>query len=306
MKNVKVLSLIIALSLMIFSETKAQVLIPNSSFENWSEGKPTYWDATNLTIGEIQIVTVTQDTVSPQNGNSYVSLETVSNYIPFNGDVIVPGIITLGTVVYDLQNLTGNIEGGIPFVGRPVKLKGYFKSLPAQGDSCFLAMLITKWNYTYRDTIGTGHLFISNSVSNWTYFDFILQYSSEDIPDSMNIILSSSDVSNQSYVENSHLWVDNLSLDYGPASIIDYNFNKNISVFVEPGSDQLVVNFNFNSDKKVLLSLSNINGQIIYKSQKTIKQAKESVNINSLAKGIYIVNVITDSNQRFSQKIEIK
>ncbi|MCD4678840.1 MAG: PCMD domain-containing protein [Bacteroidales bacterium] len=282
----------------------AQDTIPNPSFETWTNGQPEHWDSSNKSIYGVQFEGVTEDSISPQHGNSAAMLESTTEAI-LTFPVTLPGLLTLGEIIIDVAAQTGYITGGIPFTGRPDELKGYYKSSPKPGDSCFIGILMTKWNINTRDTLAYGWFYTSSKVQNWTEFKIDLDYLLLDNPDSMNIIVSSSDVLNEIIIHGSTLWIDNFTLDYGGASIFDINMNKHFSVYPDETGKNLIISLNFDKAKQTSISLYSINGQELFHIEKSIEQYCETVNISSLPPGIYIVNVNTVDGNRFTQKVSI-
>ncbi len=282
----------------------AQTTIPNSSFENWINGNPEYWDTSNKNILGTIFHGVLEDTNSPQHGNAAARVSTTIKVVG-TYPVILPGILTLGEIQIDIINQTGNINAGIPFNGRPFELKGYYKYNPSAGDSCFLGIAFTKWDGNQNDTIAEELFFQSSKVQNWTEFIIPIDYNSTDNPDSMNIMIASSDITNFLAVLGSTLWIDNLSLDYGGVSVIDLAMNKYFSVYPDESRENLIISLNFEETKMTNISLFSIEGKELYRTTKSIEKSKESINVVSLPTGIYVVDVRTNDGKRFSQKVSI-
>jgi len=194
----KIITTLFVLSYALFSFAQT---IPNNIFETWSGGKPIEWDAPSL----LGINTVSEETASPQSGLKSVKIETKS----ILGN-IVPGFITLG--IFNLA--TQSITGGEIFPYRPSKLKGYYKCQPASGDQGFIGVGLSKEVGGVNDTIGQGLLLFPTAVSAWTPFEIPINWTSSDVPDSLNIIISSSNLSTGAFVVGSLFWVDSLYFEY--------------------------------------------------------------------------------------------
>ncbi len=80
-------------------------------------------------------------------------------------------------------------------------------------DSCFIDVSLTKFNTLNKnqDTIANGR-FSSGSTTDWSSFNIPLKYYREDSPDSLNVVILSSDTS--IFEAGSTLWIDNLSFKY--------------------------------------------------------------------------------------------
>jgi hypothetical protein len=188
--------------------------VPNFEFENWTGGKPVSWDASNESVVGTTFTTVTQITSGQHSGLSSVKIETLTKNIFILGDVTLPGILTLGEFNLDIASQSGTITGGIIFPHRPSKLKGYYKSEPASGDRCMIAVGLSKLYGSTRDTIGYGEVFFSTAVTTWTPFEIVIDWTNSDIPDSLNIIAASSDLINSIFTNGSKLWIDSLYFEY--------------------------------------------------------------------------------------------
>lgn len=200
--------------LAVFSLKAVSQQIPNNEFETWTGGKPVSWDASNESVVGSTFTTVTQVTADQHSGASSAKIETITKNVILVGSVTLPGILTLGQFTLDIANQTGNITGGITFPYRPSKLKGYYKAEPGTGDQCMIGVGLSKLNGASRDTIGYGEIFFSTAVTTWTPFEVIIDWTSPDLPDSVNVICASSDLINKTYITGSKLWVDSLYFEY--------------------------------------------------------------------------------------------
>jgi len=197
-------------------EPEPQDTIPNSDFENWIDDysfeKPEHWSTSNFSLYNIVTFnTVTKDSISYE-GQYCPKLETKSQVIS-NELVKTAGLITLGSFDVNIATRQAQISGGIPFVSKPKSLEGYLKYTAIGSDKCFVDIVLTKFNTELlkQDTIASAR-FSSGSVSEWTHFDLPIKYFFNDAPDSMNIVILSSDTS--IFEAGSTLWIDNLSLKY--------------------------------------------------------------------------------------------
>ncbi|MBN2758314.1 MAG: PCMD domain-containing protein [Bacteroidales bacterium] len=198
-------------------EAKPQEALPNSDFETWqaddSFEKPENWSTSNFSLyGIVTFNTVVKDNLTPYEGEYCPKLETKSQIID-NQEVKMTGLITLGRFDVNIATRQAQVTGGIPFISKPASLEGYYKYIAVGIDSCFVDIALTKFNSQLlkRDTIASGR-FSSSSVSDWTSFDLPIKYFINDTPDSMNIIVLSSDTS--IFESGSTLWIDKLSLKY--------------------------------------------------------------------------------------------
>lgn len=188
--------------------------IPNAGFENWTSGKPVSWDASNESVYGTAFTTVTKDQTNPYSGTSCVKIETLTKTVLLVQQVTLPGLITLGEFTLDVANETATVTGGIPFPYRPAKLKGWYKAQPGSGDRGIIGAGFSKLYGGVRDTIGYAELFFTTTVTTWTPFEVDIVWDNQDIPDSLNIVASASDLVTESFVTGSKLWLDDLYLAY--------------------------------------------------------------------------------------------
>ena len=191
--------------------------IPNSNSELWVEEtdfeNPQNWSTSNFSLyGVVTFNTVDKLTDDVYSGSFCPKLETKSQFVN-NSEVKVVGLLTLGSFDVNLATRQAHITGGIPFISKPLGLEGYYKYTAANIDSCFVDIALTKFNsqLSVQDTVAHGR-FSSSSVTSWTHFDLPIKYFSDETPDSMNIVILSSDTS--IFEAGSTLWIDNLSLKY--------------------------------------------------------------------------------------------
>ncbi len=213
----------------------AQNEIPNPGFENWSGGNPVGWDTSNENILGTNFVTVTQQTSNPHAGNACARITTVTNNIFLVGPVTMPGMVTLGELFIDFLNQTASITGGVPVSGLPKFLKGFYKYTPSNVDSAFIGIGLTRWNGTSADTVGYAYKSFGGVITNWQEFSVPIEYFSPDWPDTMNIVLISSNNVPTAQNNGSTLQVDDLMLEYSGVAVQDIGLDK--QCFVYEGSD---------------------------------------------------------------------
>lgn len=191
--------------------------IPNANFENWGTlnefDKPDNWGTSNFSLfSVISFNTVTKDGIEKFSGKFCPRLETKSQIIG-DAEVKVAGLITLGAFEINLATRKARVSGGLPFISKPVRVEGYYKYNGVGIDRCFIDIAITKFNSVSRkqDTIGSGQ-FSSASIPDWALFKIPINYHLNETPDSINIVILSSDTS--VFEAGSTMWIDSLSLKY--------------------------------------------------------------------------------------------
>ncbi len=237
--------------------------IPNPGFEEWSNygdyEDPKNWQSPNWATSGLGVFTVTKST-DAYSGNFSVRMES-KNIL--GGLFKVPGTVTLGEFVIDMNNQTAYIKGGIPFAHRPDKLTGFYKYCPGQGDFMQAFVFLYKQNpgTGLRDTIGTGYYSYADTVDVWSPFEMEIIYNSAEEPDSMNVIIMASDIYNA--VQGSTLLVDSLMFDYSTGVEEVVFSDAQVTVFPNPCNRQISFKTQAGQENAVL-NIYNSSGQLMH------------------------------------------
>lgn len=279
-----------------------QTPVPNGDFENWtsfgSYENPTGWDTPNQAIQVglpfgTKVVTKSSD---HESGNFSARLESKQLTFP---SVVVPGIVTLGTLSIDIFTQTISVTGGAPINDMPTHLKGYFKFQPAGGDSCLIGIGLSKWNNGVRDSVGIGSFSTHDAVNAWTPFSAWIDYKLTETPDTFNIVAISSADSNS--FPGSVLYIDNLYLDYtlgvnpeDPAAGIDTYQDRELH--------QILVWYDFEKPETAECLLYNMTGQAVVKTEvRTVLRDRSVLNYDHLSAGVYLLEIL-HGGKKFSKK----
>jgi len=263
--------------------------ITNNGFETWTGSDPANWTSPNSLTSGFGVTTVTKETVDVYAGLNSAKLVTT----PVLGTP-VPGILTNGTITLSAPY----VNGGVPFTDRPASFKGYYKYTPAGGDFCFMSAALFKTGAS--DTIGYAQFTNLATVGAYTLFQADFTYSLPDNPDTIQIIISSSNPN--AAVNGSVLKVDALYLEGGTLGISKYHLLNNISIFPNPVNDMLNLKLNFEGFNKINVSVYSVVGQKV--KEVILPKGTEicSLNIRDLNKGLYFVQ-IQSGKEKFTQKI---
>ena len=216
----KTLMTTLLLILALTGMTQNQPLINGvETFGNWTAGAegelPQYWDGFNreimmngMPVGTI--TTITKDSADPQDIDYSVRLVSTS----VMGGNAVPGMLTAGKMEIDFMNQTGDISGGIPYTQKPARLKGWYKYNPAGADSAMISI----WFKHDTLEIGGGTIKIPDTATLWTEFTVDIYFGGNMMPDTMNILFSSSTQRNNvpagSALDIDHIWLEGGTLGY--------------------------------------------------------------------------------------------
>lgn len=297
-KNIIILIIFLFYTLFSFSQN-----LPNFDFEDWEQrnsfNNPVTWGTSNFSVYSVyNFNPVIQEEQNVFSGNSCVKLETIEKNI--SGEIIkVAGIITLGTFDIDLSTRKAVIKGGIPFTNKPTVFSGYYKYSTTGIDSCIMSIFLTKFNSSTKvsDTLGMG-VFTSNNQEEWSIFEAPIQYNSNENPDSMNIVILSSDTS--IFDVGSTLFVDKLFVD-ATLNLSKEIITPQISVFPNPASDYIKVNCpNFSNYN---YSLYDITGKKVMSSQ--LQLTENSINISNLNPGLYFIQININNYNPITKSIFI-
>ncbi len=272
--------------------------VPNNNFENWvtSNGleNPVSWATSNAKILFVTVITVTKDNTAPYSGTFCAKLQNVN---PAGFSTVAPGLLTLGKFNLDVVAQTGTVSGGIPYNTLPENLQGNFKFFPVNGDSCMIAVGIYKTNIITgnRDTIGKGSLIIGDTINAWTPITVPINYTSFEVPDSMNIIIMSSTGTNPQ--SGTIMYVDNISLNGIVTTTSEIAKEESFEIFPNPAENSFSLKSNCSIFDPIQMSIYNCIGDEVFNAHLTTNNAvSEEYFIGNLKPGLYVVKL--SNNQK--------
>ncbi len=270
----------------------AQTNVPNLNFEDWVLSASTRFEdptpittwatpnyAMDLILGNPSTSIVQKSTDA--HGGSFAALmksrTIVGNFV---GATLFTGYLNTTSPFAPIPML------GIPFTGRPVAMKGWYKYTPVGGDSSSIYIKLTKWNTTTntREQIGYIEKRDYTAVNAYTSFDMPINYSSNAIPDSIIIVFSASAGAEQGVGQvGSSLWIDDVVLDYGANAINEKTTTNAITCYPNPCTNALYIQTTLTD---VEYRLSAFTGQVVLTSK------KPSLSLADLPLGLYSLQVI--------------
>ncbi len=298
----KILYTILIGSLITVSAVKAQT-IPNADFENWTSlEKPLSWDGANIHttyLGfPVNVQTAFKDSLNAQSGSYNAMLQSK---LIMAGFPVSPGFITLGTFWYTISPQAGGWKGGIAFNQSPDTLKGFYKGTPQAGDKGVIIIELWKNAYDTASLIGRGYMEFPNTTATWTSFAIPINYNNTNTPDSMNIVIGSSDLLHQANIkENSVFYVDNLSFVTN-ASVVTPLKSSNFNLYPNPAKNQVNVDIQQDNTEIIFLDLL---GKSVSKYE--LSKGNNIISLKDMNSGLYFYKIISSKQTLFSGKIVVK
>lgn len=295
----------------------SQTNVPNGDFETWynvpvnanlnydeiGSGPADNWMATlnslasvPATMGGPGPITVYKST--DKHGGTYAA-KCVSGNLQLGAiPVFIPGMI--GTALLDMPGIRAIL--GKPCQDcRPVKLKGYYKYEPVQGDSCCAVLLLSKWNSTTkkRDTIGYGRWVQKAAVNTYTPFEVTPIYRSSGTIDSITmLIVSSAGFSVINFMGavgrvGNTMYVDDLMLEY-PAGI-EQPLLPDVTVLLSPNPASETLKIELNRElKNAEIQIYSSNGKL--SGSTGISSKTQTIPVYSLPNGVYHYKLISEKS----------
>lgn len=205
--------------------------IKNNGFENWTtdtlfqepEGFQTsnFWSYANT--GEANVV---------KTGDSFMGGYAARLATLGSPDDTIQGMMVLGEIEQD------GIGGGIPFVERPTTVKAYLKHDIMPDDTALFFVAFMKQGEAIGEMVGQ----ITGKMDTYYLFEQTVVWFSQDDPDSLHCVISSSNLDNLQYV-GSNLYVDSIHFS-GTEVPFPYGDLENwTDVIIEEPDDWGTINF---------------------------------------------------------------
>ena len=272
----------------------AQDSIPNGGFERWTQGgasffDPDGWNTPNPLTGGLSITTTSPDSAAVHSGHFSVRMETKTG-----AGFIIPGLVTTGA----LDPLTQQVWGGILIHSRPLALLGWYQYTPVTDTAGAAINLLDSLGHT----IGSGYLGFSTATTGWTSFAIPITYTANTIPDTSQILITSSYFHG---TVGSVLLIDDVSYSYFPAGI---NEKGMVQVRVYPNPVNDIEFFSIDNTlelKNPVMQFYNAGGQQV-KEVKEIGSHSFSVDTKNLPVGYYTYQLLNDGKLAGTGKIMVQ
>jgi hypothetical protein len=280
MKKLYIL-LVVLLAFLVISNAQ----IPNAGFENWIEYgngmKPVGWWSPNDSISSASSyfpITRSDDHYPSDNGNYSIRLE---NNTSLATEWAGAGIIWPG-------GWSGNNYPSFPVTGHPVRLRGYYKFLPQNGDSMDIHFEL----YKNGTPVTSGGFYTASASAEWTTFSAIVSNTDYTSVDSARIMISAfnSDNGPSGIHGNSVLYVDNLSFDNQAGFVSEHRAPAPVCIIApNPASDFFTITLKTRINTELRLNIYDVAGNIV-KSCIVLKN-RQQIEIQGLSTGIYFIEI---------------
>jgi len=203
----------------------------------------------------------------------------------------VAGILALGEFDNTVTDPSQALKLGMPFTDRPTRFQGYYQYYPVDGDSAAIVCQLFRHNGTSSEMIGQAAEFVYDSITSYAFFDFEMEYTSTDAPDTIEIVFTSSaGGSNFLAASGSTLYIDDVSLVYGSNLVMPLMPEFGIRHYPNPATDQLYFEFEGNY-QGLSVGIFDMSGR---KWLEKPLEEEVGIPIGALPEGMYFYQVMKD------------
>jgi Secretion system C-terminal sorting domain len=267
--------------------------IPNSGFENWTNGNPDGWTTDNDPADGFVFIKPTMDS---HTGTYALKAQVLSD----KGYTINPVL----AIVF-------------PFSQRPTNFSGYYKFTSAGSDSLRIIVSLG----SSRDSAGAGgggSLVVKNSVNNYTQFNIPIYWASKNPPDSC--VISFTVYPDPPYSHSGTVYfLDDLAFSNGTTGIErnrkDHPYGFELSQnYPNPFNPTTVISYSIPSGEtqnfasvqlKVYDMLGRVAATLVNKEQ-TPGNYKVQFNGSSLPSGVYLYRLTCNNFTKSKSMILLK
>ena len=274
--------------------------IPNGGFEIWDTNGaadyPVNWLFMNSPVCTPTMLPATQ-TDDSYEGNWAVKLVS-HTCIGMPGTNLEMGFI-----------YTGNLGGSsinnysIPFNERPDNLSFFYKFYPEGNDSAFVLLMLVKYDTVeleITDTVAYSTGYIFNEVDEYTEFTLPITYFSENTPDYMYLIFTTSKTLGPNTIPISFpgeyanlgttLIIDNVSAEGGTLGIDSKaNLESIIKLFPNPVNDEFIIEKPNSVQVDRIVLYNNLGIEINH-----FNSEQSTFNVSGLKPGLYFLELHTN------------
>ena len=91
-----------------------------------------------------------------------------------------------------------------------------------------------------------------------------------------------------------------------PTSISPLSLSDQISIFPNPVKDKVQLRWNSETSTRLVIKIMNLQGQVIWQEEQFVaaNSVQEICSTQDFPLGIYLIDILTDQQERFIQKLE--
>lgn len=256
------------LLLILFINIRISAQIPNSGFEDWLPNqaclRPAGWHTVYSEIDSSGTYCPVQRSEDhfPLNQGEY-SIRIANDTALWNSGTQPASWLGWGIVFSSRLN----DRPLFPVQGRPKSLTGYYRFLPANGDTMNLRAFL----YYNGTEISSAHFQSSTPAPDWIFFRVIFDDTTYSSVDSGRITLSAANEPKDGSTGprgNSVLFVDNIAFEYSLTSVFPSLFPKErFDIRLSFANKEVLLERTLKATlRTATLRLSDLNGRVVYQS----------------------------------------
>lgn len=295
--------------LMLGLTVSAQVQLPlNGNFENWSEGvllgntydSLDHWDTPQRLAVALSVPdTVTFPSMDASNGSMAVYMETKLVNIAGLIETEIPGTIATGKYFVNLFTQEFGTTGGQAIDCTPENITGMYKYTPVMNDTAQVLVVMTRWTGTTRDTLANDLFVLPDPTTDYTMFDFTINYTGTDAPDTVSLSFLSSGVGG---VAGSNMTLDDVVLRGGDCVTgLDF-INTPEAIEVAPNPATSFIGINLDIEQPMVGRVTDLAGRTLQTVQ--VVNGINRIDVAGLSEGMYFISVEDGTRIHYTGKFE--
>ncbi len=301
----KVNTIYLAIALLNLNSTilKAQTQPNNGGFENWTNvgsfQDPTGWSSFN-DLYQFSVPETSFKTTDAHSGVYALKLNSLTATIPppLGTSVLdtIAGFVFIGG--FDMNH------PGTPYTDRPLTMEAYIKATIIPSSEAYIISTLSRWNTTThsRDEIGTAMYYTPVSISNYTLTSTPFNYTSNLIPDTLDIKIMGGNVGPGGFImPGCEFYVDDISFTFSLGLTDLTNKFDQISIYPNPSKENIRVTSENKLDRIEILSIL---GEKILIKDFLMNEKEIDLNVTFIENGVYLIRIFSN-NRIFTKKITI-
>lgn len=297
----------ILLFLLALSTYGVHAQLQNTSFEVWIQNlgfeNPQGWGTANNLVA-LAGTSTTLKVPDPSEGTYAALLQ--SKFVQL-ANAVVPGILTTGALSFDFNTGDVGFLNGVSYTDRPEKMTFDYKFYPAGSqpntDTAGVFLFLTRYNSATgsRDTVGLGAQQYTDTVDTYETTEVDILYLSQDTPDTLLIVFSSSISAAGGAQDGTLFFVDNVGFDF-PTTVAQLQVNRP-RLYPNPAKGQ--VTYQNDRSYPVQVSLFDLLGREVWRQ--SLNSGVQQLDISALQTGVYLYRVIDpEEATSYTGKLQIK